>query len=109
MSIFTGIPKHLRDMFIHIRWTKAKTGPRQDSILMLEAPRPAQASLPAGVPSGLFDIHSHILWGIDDGAKDLATSIAMIQMAYETAPPILWPHPMRIRNIASIQQCVCSA
>jgi protein-tyrosine phosphatase len=30
-------------------------------------------------PKGFVDIHSHLLPGIDDGAKDLETSIALIQ------------------------------
>lgn len=30
-------------------------------------------------PKGFFDIHSHLLPGIDDGAKDLEYSIALIQ------------------------------
>ena len=30
-------------------------------------------------PEGFVDIHSHLLPGIDDGAKDLETSIALIQ------------------------------
>ena len=30
-------------------------------------------------PNGFVDIHSHLLPGIDDGAKDLETSIALIQ------------------------------
>ena len=30
-------------------------------------------------PEGFVDIHSHLLPGIDDGAKDLNDSIALIQ------------------------------
>ena len=30
-------------------------------------------------PKGFVDIHSHVLPGIDDGAKDLAASIALIK------------------------------
>jgi len=29
----------------------------------------------------MFDIHSHILPGIDDGAKDLSESLALLKMA----------------------------
>ncbi len=32
----------------------------------------------------MVDIHSHILWGLDDGAKTLADSIAMAQLAAKT-------------------------
>lgn len=32
----------------------------------------------------MIDIHSHILWGIDDGARDRETSVAMLKLAAET-------------------------
>ena len=32
----------------------------------------------------MVDIHSHILWGVDDGADDLAQSLAMMKLAAET-------------------------
>ena len=32
----------------------------------------------------MIDIHSHILWGIDDGAKDRDESLAMLKLAAET-------------------------
>jgi protein-tyrosine phosphatase len=32
---------------------------------------------------GMIDIHCHILWGIDDGAKDLNESLEMARIAYE--------------------------
>ncbi len=31
----------------------------------------------------MFDIHSHILPGIDDGAKDLSESLALLKMAQD--------------------------
>lgn len=50
----------------------------------------------------IFDIHSHILWGVDDGSKDLQMSIRMLKQAREsgTTDIILTPHnkPNR-RNI----------
>lgn len=32
----------------------------------------------------MIDIHSHILWGVDDGARDREESIAMLRLAAET-------------------------
>jgi protein-tyrosine phosphatase len=32
----------------------------------------------------MIDIHSHILWGVDDGAASLEDSIAMLELARET-------------------------
>jgi len=50
----------------------------------------------------VFDIHNHILWGVDDGSESLAMSIHMLKMAAETGTTdiILTPHnkPNR-RNI----------
>ncbi len=42
----------------------------------------------------MVDIHSHILYGLDDGAKDLDMSIAMLQMAAEngTTDIVATPH-----------------
>lgn len=50
----------------------------------------------------IFDIHNHILWGVDDGSRDLDMSIRMLRMAVDsgTTDIILTPHnkPNR-RNI----------
>jgi len=52
--------------------------------------------------SRIFDVHNHILWGVDDGSKDLQMSIRMLKQAAEsgTTDIILTPHnkPNR-RNI----------
>lgn len=44
--------------------------------------------------SGFVDIHTHILPGIDDGAKDLAESLALLEKAYAagTRAVFLTPH-----------------
>jgi protein-tyrosine phosphatase len=34
--------------------------------------------------SGFVDIHSHILWGLDDGPADLKSSLEMLRLAAET-------------------------
>lgn len=55
----------------------------------------------AGVP-GMIDLHSHLLHGVDDGAKTLAEGIALARMAVEDGIRIavLTPHlhPGRYEN-----------
>jgi protein-tyrosine phosphatase len=43
---------------------------------------------------GFVDIHSHILWGLDDGAKDFEMSVAMLRIAAEsgTTDIVATPH-----------------
>ncbi len=45
-------------------------------------------------PRALVDIHSHILWGLDDGAGDLSETLAMLEMAYAhgTTDIVATPH-----------------
>jgi protein-tyrosine phosphatase len=40
------------------------------------------------------DIHSHVLWGVDDGARDVETSIEMLRIAAEngTSDIVATPH-----------------
>lgn len=47
-----------------------------------------------------FDIHSHILPGVDDGSQSLEESMAMLDIAYQegTRNVMLTPHYMRGRN-----------
>lgn len=42
----------------------------------------------------IFDIHNHSIWGVDDGARDFETSMAMFEMAYKSGITdiILTPH-----------------
>jgi len=42
----------------------------------------------------MIDIHSHILWGMDDGARDRDTSLAMLKIAAEsgTTDIVATPH-----------------
>jgi len=42
----------------------------------------------------MVDIHSHVLWGLDDGARDQAESLAMLRIAEETgtADIVATPH-----------------
>ncbi|HLK19825.1 MAG TPA: CpsB/CapC family capsule biosynthesis tyrosine phosphatase, partial [Bryobacteraceae bacterium] len=42
----------------------------------------------------MIDIHSHILWGLDDGARNRDESIAMLRMAAEggTTDIVATPH-----------------
>ena len=48
----------------------------------------------------LFDIHCHILPGVDDGSKSMDMSLDMLQIAYEegTRQIVLTPHYMIGRN-----------
>lgn len=48
----------------------------------------------------LFDIHCHILPGVDDGSKNVEMSMDMLQIAYEegTRQIVLTPHYMIGRN-----------
>jgi len=56
----------------------------------------------------VFDIHNHILWGVDDGSKDLEMTIRMLRQAQNdgTTDIILTPHnkPNR-RNIYTSEIC----
>lgn len=38
---------------------------------------------------GFVDIHTHIIPGVDDGATDMATSMAMVNMAYESGTRVM--------------------
>lgn len=44
--------------------------------------------------NGFFDIHSHVLWGIDDGAKEFDESVELCRMADDsgTGTLFLTPH-----------------
>ena len=46
----------------------------------------------------MIDVHTHILWGLDDGARDLNESLAMVEMAYEcgTTDIVATPHANRV-------------
>jgi protein-tyrosine phosphatase len=42
----------------------------------------------------MIDIHSHIVWGVDDGAKDRSDSLAMLKIAADsgTTDIVATPH-----------------
>ena len=46
------------------------------------------------VPQAFVDIHSHILWGIDDGSRSLEESLAMLKIAADngTSDIVATPH-----------------
>ena len=42
---------------------------------------------------GYSDIHSHVLWGVDDGAEDMETSIELCKLAHEMGTDFLFLTP----------------
>lgn len=42
---------------------------------------------------GFIDIHSHTLWGMDDGARDIDTSVELCRIAHETGTDYLFLTP----------------
>ncbi|MBE6749466.1 MAG: hypothetical protein E7557_09625 [Ruminococcaceae bacterium] len=42
---------------------------------------------------GYIDMHSHTLWGMDDGARDLETSVELCRLAHETGTDYLFLTP----------------
>lgn len=59
---------------------------------------------------GLFDLHSHILPGLDDGAKDLEETKKLIDMAYEQGIRhiIATPHYIKGENYYTKEQLLKS-
>lgn len=58
--------------------------------------------------TGLTDMHNHILYGVDDGADDLETSIKMLKMAYDDGirNMVLTPHHHPRRGMAHYSEIV---
>lgn len=54
----------------------------------------------------MIDIHSHVLFGIDDGAPDLETSVQMCLDAYENGCDtlVLTPHFINYKNISDFAE-----
>ena len=52
------------------------------------------ASIAEPPPQALVDVHSHCLWGLDDGAKSFDDSLAMLKMAarHGTTDIVVTPH-----------------
>lgn len=42
---------------------------------------------------GYIDIHSHTLWGLDDGAPDIESSVELCRLAHETGTDVLFLTP----------------
>jgi len=55
----------------------------------------------------LIDIHSHVLYGVDDGATTLEDSVAMVRMAAETGTTDLVATPHANLNYAFEPELVC--
>lgn len=45
------------------------------------------------IKNGFFDIHSHILYGVDDGPRDKETSLQMIDIAYKDGIRVMMATP----------------
>ena len=100
-------------MKVRVRWKRRGSGAGEESEA---APQPLLAS--AGddpVPQAFVDIHSHILWGMDDGSKSIEESLAMLAIAAEngTTDIVATPHansrykfepPVIAERIAALQQ-----
>lgn len=54
----------------------------------------------------IVDIHSHMLYGVDDGSKDIQESVNMLKMSYEDGIKdiILTPHYERHKNHYTYEQ-----
>ena len=54
--------------------------------------------------NGFIDIHSHTLWGMDDGARDIETAVDMCHIAAHSGTRVLFltPHLMYWENAESL-------
>ena len=54
-----------------------------------------------------FDIHCHILPGVDDGAQTMEEALSMIDLSYKegTRSILLTPHYMRGKNMLETPDC----
>lgn len=53
---------------------------------------------------GFIDIHSHSLWGMDDGSRDIDTSVELCRIAHETGTDILFltPHIIHWEEVSEL-------
>ena len=53
-----------------------------------------QSNPPCSAAKSMVDIHSHIVWGLDDGATDIEQSLSMLRAAAEsgTTDIVATPH-----------------
>ncbi len=51
-----------------------------------------------------IDIHSHVLWGMDDGSRDIEETVALCEMAEDTGTEqlILTPHLIYWENVEAL-------
>jgi protein-tyrosine phosphatase len=80
-------------MQVEIAWKER----RKWHIRVQLQPAPAVISTPMVEPlsyTGLIDVHSHVLWGLDDGSASIEDSLAMLRSASEhgTAVIVATPH-----------------
>jgi hypothetical protein len=80
-------------MQVEIAWKER----REWHIRVQLQPAPAEISTPVVERlsyTGLIDVHSHVLWGLDDGSVSIEDSLAMLRSASEhgTAVIVATPH-----------------
>jgi protein-tyrosine phosphatase len=80
------------NMKVHVKWTPGATWRSARTLDTRVEARQGPAEFPP--PPGLIDIHSHILWDLDDGSQNLEQSLAMLQMAADngTTDIVATPH-----------------
>ena len=79
-------------MQLEIAWKER----REWHIRVRRQPATEDASAPVILPpfhTGLIDVHSHVVWGVDDGSASMEDSLAMLRSASEHGTTVLVATP----------------